>query len=82
MNSNSDSKTKKRACFECGSTEHLVKEFPKKKKKYYKKIKKKQAMVAAWSDFEGSTESESEDGQAHLCLMANDDKDDDLEQNH
>ncbi|XP_057518412.1 uncharacterized protein LOC130799327 [Amaranthus tricolor] len=34
------------------------------------------------SDSEGSTESESQDGQAHLCLMANDDKDDDLEQNH
>ena len=33
---NSNSKTNKRACFECGSTEHLVKECPKKKKKYYK----------------------------------------------
>ena len=39
-------------------------------------------MVATWSDSEGSTEPESEDGQAHLCLMANDDKDDDLDQNH
>ena len=39
-------------------------------------------MVAKWSDFEGSTEPESEDGQAQLCLMANDDKDDDLDQNH
>ena len=39
-------------------------------------------MVAKWSDSEGSTESKSEDGQAHLCLMANNDKDDDLEQNH
>ena len=38
-------------------------------------------MVATWSDSKGSTESESEDGQAHLCLMANDDKDDDLDQN-
>ena len=39
-------------------------------------------MIAKWSDSEGSTESESEDGQAHLCLMANDDKHDNLEQNH
>ena len=39
-------------------------------------------MVAKWSDSEGSTESKNEDGQAHLCLMANDDKDDDLEQNY
>ena len=38
-------------------------------------------MIAKWSDFEGSSESKNEDGQAHLCLMANDDKDDDLEQN-
>ena len=36
-------------------------------------------MVAKWSDSEGSTELESEDGQAHLCVMANDDKYDDLE---
>ena len=39
-------------------------------------------MVAIQSDSERSTESESEDGQAHLCHMADDDKDDDLEQNH
>ena len=78
----SNSKTNKFACFECGSTKHLVKECPKKKKKYYKKNKKKQEMVAKWSDSEASTESESEDGQAHLCLIANDDRDDDLEQNH
>ena len=39
-------------------------------------------MVATWSDSEGSTEPEIEDGQAHLCLMANDDKDHDLDQNH
>ena len=39
-------------------------------------------MVATWSDSEESIESESEDGQAHLCVMANDDKDDDLDQNH
>ena len=39
-------------------------------------------MVTKWRDFEGSTESKSEDGQAHICLMANDDKDDDIEQNH
>ena len=35
-------------------------------------------MVATWSDSEGSLEPESEDGQAHLCLMANDD----IDQNH
>ena len=81
-NSNFNFKTNKLACFECGSTEHLVKECPKKKREYYKKKKKKPAMVATWSDFEGSTEPESEDGQAHLCLMANDDNDDDLDQNH
>ena len=39
-------------------------------------------MVTTWSDSEGSTKPENEDGQAHLCLMANDDKDDDLDQNH
>ena len=49
----SNSKTNKLACFECRSTEHLVKECPKKKKEYYKKYKKKQAMVAKWSDSEG-----------------------------
>ena len=65
-----------------GSKSHLVKECPKKKRESYKKNKKKQTMVAKWSDFEGSTEPESEDGQAQLCLMANDDKDDDLDQNH
>ena len=43
---NSNSKTKKLGCFECGSIEHLVKECPKKKKEYYKKRKNKQAMVA------------------------------------
>ncbi len=36
-------------------------------------------MVANWSDSEGSNESESQDGQAHLCLMANDYKDHDLD---
>ena len=81
-NSNSNFKTNKPACFECGSTEHLVKKCPKKKRESHKKNKKKQAMVATWSDSEGSSEPQSEDGQAHLCLMANDDKDDDLEQNH
>ena len=30
--SNSNSKTNKLACFECGFTEHLVKEYPKKKR--------------------------------------------------
>ena len=64
----SNSKTNKLTCFECRSIEHLVKECPKKKKEYYKKNKKKQAMVAKWSDSEESTESESEDGQAHLRL--------------
>ena len=39
-------------------------------------------MAAKCSDSKGSTESKSEDGQAHLCLMANDDNDDDLEKNH
>ena len=39
-------------------------------------------MVAKWSDSEGSTKSKSKDGQAHLCLMANDGKDDDLEQRY
>ena len=39
-------------------------------------------MVTKWSDSEGSIVSKSEDGQVHLCLMANDDKNDDLEQNN
>ena len=39
-------------------------------------------MVATWSDFEGSSESESEDGQAHVCLMANNDDYDDIDKNH
>ena len=59
-NSNSNFKTNKLACFACGSTEHLVKECPKKKRESYKKNKKKQAMVATWSDSEGSTKSESD----------------------
>ena len=52
--SNSNSKSNKLACFEYGSTEHLVKECPEKKKEYYKKNKKKQAMVSKWSDSEGN----------------------------
>ena len=63
--SNSNSKTKKLAYFECGSTEHLLKECPKKKKEYYMKNKKKQAMVAKWSDSERSTKAEYEHGQTH-----------------
>ena len=43
--SSSNSETHKLVCFECGSTEHLVKECPKKKKEYYKKNKTKQEMV-------------------------------------
>ena len=39
-------------------------------------------MVVTWSDSERSIEPESKDGQTHLCRMANDDKDDDLKQNH
>ena len=35
--SNLNSKTNKFACFECGSTEHLVNEYPKKKNEHYKK---------------------------------------------
>ena len=38
-------------------------------------------MVAKWSDFEGSSESENEEGQAHLCPMAISDKEDELEEN-
>ena len=81
-NSNSNFKTNKLACFECGCTEHLVKECPEKKRESYKKNRNKQEMIATWSDFEGSSEPESEDGQAYLCLMANDDNDDDIDQNH
>ena len=74
--SNSNSKTNKLAFFGCGSTEHPVKECPKKKKECYTKNKEKQAMITKWSDSEGSSESENEDCQAHLCLMENSDKDD------
>ena len=81
-NSNSNFKTNKLACFECGSTEHIVKDCPKKKRQSYKKNKNKQAMVATWSDSEVSSESENEDGQAHICLMADNDDNDDLDQNH
>ena len=38
-------------------------------------------MVAKWSDYEGSSESENEEGQAYLCLMANSEKEDELEEN-
>ena len=38
-------------------------------------------MVAKWSDFEESSESDNEDGQTHLCLIANDNKADDEEDN-
>ena len=37
--SNFNSKIDKFACFECGSTKHLIQEFPKNKKEYYKKTK-------------------------------------------
>ena len=38
-------------------------------------------MIAKWSNSERLSESKNEDGQAYLCLMANDDKDDDPERN-
>ena len=38
-------------------------------------------MVAKWSDSKGSSRSENEKGQAHLCLMANSDKEDEEEDN-
>ena len=71
----------KLACFECGSIEYLVKECPKKKKEYYKKNNKKQAMVTNQSHSKGSGESENEEGQAHLCIIGNSDKEDELEEN-
>ena len=58
-NSNSNFETNKLACFECGSTDHLLKECPKKKRESYKKNKKKQAMVATWSESKGSSEPQS-----------------------
>ena len=39
-------------------------------------------MFAIWSDSEGLSKPESEDGKARLCLMANDENDDDLDRNH
>ena len=79
--SSSNSKSIKLACFECRSTEHVMKECPKKKKEHYKKNKKKQAMAAKCSDSKGSSESENKDRQAHLCLMVNSDKEDEEEDN-
>ena len=72
--SNSNSKSNEVTCFECESTKNLVKECSKMKKKYHKKNKKKQIMVAKRSESEGSIESKNEDGQSHLCLIANSNK--------
>ena len=52
-----------------------------KEEQTQKKNKKKQAVVAKWSDSEGSSESENKDEQAHLCLMVNSIKEDDEEDN-
>ena len=72
--SNYNKKTKILSCFECGDTDHLVKDCPQKKRNKYKKYDgKKKAMVAAWSDSDSSSESDSEDEQANLCLMADQD---------
>jgi gag-polypeptide of LTR copia-type/Zinc knuckle len=58
-------------CFECGSTDHLVKDCPKRKRQPYKKSfnskKAQKAMVAAWGDSDEESEPEEE---AHICLIA------------
>ena len=38
-------------------------------------------MIVKWCHSEGSSKSKNEDGQVHLSVMVNDDKDDDLELN-
>ena len=57
-------------CFECGDTEHFIKDCPEAKKKNFKSKndRGKKAMVATWSDSDSS--DTDEDGIANLCLMA------------
>ena len=71
-----DKKTKTLSCFECGETDHLVKDCPQKKKSQFKRgdRTKKKAMVAAWSDSESSSDSDSDDEKGKTCLMASKDE--------
>jgi gag-polypeptide of LTR copia-type/Zinc knuckle len=59
-------------CFECGSTDHIVKDCPKRKKQTFQKRfsnkNVRKAMMAAWGDSEDESEEEEE---VNLCLMAN-----------
>ena len=57
--------------FECGSIEELIKQCAKNKKKHYKKNKKKQAMVARWSDSEGSSIDGEEDNSKEVLVFLN-----------
>ncbi|MQM10901.1 hypothetical protein Taro_043804 [Colocasia esculenta] len=64
-------------CFECKKPGHIRPECPelKKKKTYSKgngKTSKKKALTV-WSDEDTSTEEESEEEIANLCLMAKSD---------
>ena len=64
--------------FECGQCTCGVVE------KYAKDREKEifhQVMDAKWNDFEGSSESKNEEGQAYLCFMASSDKEDKEEDN-
>ena len=60
------------SCFECGQTDHLVKDCPQKTKSQSKKGDKwkKKAMVATWSD----SDSDSDDEKANICLMASEEE--------
>ena len=62
----------KLTCYECGETDHFVRDCPKKKKERFKDRKKK-AMVAAWSDSDSSSDEEEDEKQANLCLIADHD---------
>ncbi|MQM03633.1 hypothetical protein Taro_036419 [Colocasia esculenta] len=71
------SKNEEVTCFECRKPGHIRPECPelKKKKTYSKgngKTSKKKAL-AAWSDEDTSTEEESEEEIANLCLIAKSD---------
>lgn len=73
--SNSVNKVNKLTCYECGETDHLVKDCPKKKReKYQKKDDKRKALITStWSD---SDSSDSDEDHANLCLMADSDRQD------
>ena len=63
-------KINKLTCFECGDTDHIIKDCPQRRKSFNnKRDNGKKAMVATWSDSDSSDDSDCE--QTNLCLATN-----------